>query len=204
MREMTNKQRALVAAEAVDAYEKAGGYAYGETHPAELLGDLLGDLRHWADREGADYILCANNARTCYEDESGEEISQPDPEAEREYLVVWEIDAYATSPREAARQVIDQYFGAIGTADHFTVTDQETGETFEIDAFDDDDDEDGQDLCDQCGRSGAEIVATDANGKTTCIDCEGDDAGKECTCADRSWHGPQHDSACDFAGEDRV
>ena len=29
----------------------------------------------------------------------------------------------------------------------------------------------------------------------------GDD--RECTCDDRSWHGPEHDSACDFAGEER-
>jgi hypothetical protein len=35
-------------------------------------------------------------------------------------------------------------------------------------------------------------------------DEEDDDAGKECTCDDRSWYGDQHDSACDFAGEDRV
>lgn len=31
-------------------------------------------------------------------------------------------------------------------------------------------------------------------------DNEDDDAGKECTCGDRSWYGPEHDSACDFAG----
>lgn len=29
----------------------------------------------------------------------------------------------------------------------------------------------------------------------------GDD--RECTCDDRSWHGAEHDSACDFAGEVR-
>lgn len=29
-----------------------------------------------------------------------------------------------------------------------------------------------QDLCDQCGRSGVEIVATDDNGKSTCVFCE--------------------------------
>ena len=33
-----------------------------------------------------------------------------------------------------------------------------------------------QDLCDQCGRSGVEIVATDDDGKTTCVFCE---IGKE-------------------------
>lgn len=35
------------------------------------------------------------------------------------------------------------------------------------------------------------------------MEVEADDTGKECTCDDRSWYGDQHDSACDFAGEDR-
>jgi hypothetical protein len=103
MPEMTNQQRAEAAAQAVEAYRVAGEYS--DQHPAELLGDLLGDLRHWAAKVGVDFEQCDKNARACFENEVREEA---------------------------------------------------------------------------------------------------DDTGKECTCDDRSWYGDQHDSACDFAGEDRA
>jgi hypothetical protein len=103
---MTNEQRAVVAGEAITAYQKAGEYkAYSPSEILpELLGDLLGDLRHWAAKVGVDFEQCDRNARACFENEVKEEA---------------------------------------------------------------------------------------------------DDTGKECTCDDRSWYGDQHDSACDFAGEDR-
>lgn len=71
MREMTNGQRALVAALTIDAYEKLGEYV--NPHPAELLGDLLGDLRHWAAMVGVDFEQCDKNARACFENEVKEE-----------------------------------------------------------------------------------------------------------------------------------
>lgn len=41
-------------------------------------------------------------------------------------------------------------------------------------------------------------------GDTTVEELMGEEVGKdvrECTCAERSWYGTVHDSACDFAGE---
>lgn len=73
MPEMTNQQRAEAAAEAVDAYSEAA--QFGEIIPAEILGDLLGDLRHWAARVGVDFEQCDRNARTCFEAEVREEAS---------------------------------------------------------------------------------------------------------------------------------
>lgn len=35
-------------------------------------------------------------------------------------------------------------------------------------------------------------------------DEEDDDVEEECDCADRSWRGRKHDSACPLAGEDRL
>ncbi len=65
------------------------------------------------------------------------------------YTVEWAIDCWdAESPKEAARKIVRQYFGNIGTADHFTVTDQETGEVTELDAFSG---EEGPIYCDTCG-----------------------------------------------------
>lgn len=39
---------------------------------------------------------------------------------------------------------------------------------------------------------------------SACHEAEEADAGKGCTCDNRSWYGPEHDSACDFAGEERA
>lgn len=59
------------------------------------------------------------------------------------YTLQWEIDWDADTPKQAAQEVIREFFGNIGAADHFTVIDQETGEMTEVDAFSDDsDDED--------------------------------------------------------------
>jgi len=88
------------------------------------------------------------------------------------FKLEWEIEWDADTPLEAAQEVVRQFFGNVGTADHFTITDLETGEVTELDAFSGGYDHDAE-------------------------------AGKECTCDDRSWYGDQHDSACDFAGEDR-
>jgi hypothetical protein len=71
MPEMTNEQRAVVAAQAVEAYRVAGEYS--DQHPAELLGDLLGDLRHWAAKVGVDFEQCDRNALACFEAEVKEE-----------------------------------------------------------------------------------------------------------------------------------
>ncbi len=46
----------------------------------------------------------------------------------RSYTLEWSIDWCADTPQEAAREIVKQFFGNVGTADHFTVTDQETGE----------------------------------------------------------------------------
>lgn len=70
-REMTNDERAVVAAQAVEAYRVAGEYT--DQSPAELLGDLLGDLRHWAAKVGVDFEQCDKNARICFENEVKEE-----------------------------------------------------------------------------------------------------------------------------------
>jgi hypothetical protein len=71
MREMTNIQRACVAAVTVEAYRTAGKYE--DMVPAEILGDLLGDLRHWAAKVGVDFEQCDKNARICFENEVKEE-----------------------------------------------------------------------------------------------------------------------------------
>jgi len=66
-REMTNDERAVVAAQAVEAYRVAGEYT--DQSPAELLGDLLGDLRHWAAMVGVNFEQCDKNARACFKAE---------------------------------------------------------------------------------------------------------------------------------------
>ena len=71
MREMKNQERAWAAAAAVESYSSYGGYR--KPHPAELLGDLLGDLRHWAAKVGVDFEQCDRNARACFENEVKEE-----------------------------------------------------------------------------------------------------------------------------------
>jgi hypothetical protein len=71
MREMTNEQRAKAAQAAVNAYAIAG--EANLPHPAEILGDLLGDLRHWAAKVGVDFEQCDKNARICFENEVKEE-----------------------------------------------------------------------------------------------------------------------------------
>ena len=55
------------------------------------------------------------------------------------YTVQWEIQVDADSPEQAARQVFDEYFSD-PSANHFTVTDDETGEAFEVNALEDEDD----------------------------------------------------------------
>lgn len=70
-REMTNGERAVVAAQAVEVYRVAGEYT--DQSPAELLGDLLGDLRHWAAKVGVNFEICDKNARACFENEVKEE-----------------------------------------------------------------------------------------------------------------------------------
>ena len=67
MPEITNDERAQVAQVAVNAYAIAGEAIL--PHPAELLGDLLGDLRHWAVKVGVDFEVCDKNARICFENE---------------------------------------------------------------------------------------------------------------------------------------
>lgn len=57
------------------------------------------------------------------------------------YTLEWRIDWDADSPKEAAQEVVQRFFGDVGIADHFTVTDQETGEVVELDAFSGDEEE---------------------------------------------------------------
>jgi len=71
MPEVTNEQRAELAGAAAQCYANEGGYF--DPNPAEILGDLLGDLRHWAEAMGVDFDQCAKNAKACYLEEKGEE-----------------------------------------------------------------------------------------------------------------------------------
>lgn len=57
------------------------------------------------------------------------------------YTLEWSVDWDADSPKEAAQEVVREFFGNLRTADHFTVIDQETGEITEVSAFSDDDEE---------------------------------------------------------------
>jgi hypothetical protein len=71
MPEMTNEQRAVLAGKAVGWYALKGEYQ--KMVHAELLGDLLCDLRHWAAKVGVDFEVCDRNARACFEAEVREE-----------------------------------------------------------------------------------------------------------------------------------
>lgn len=53
------------------------------------------------------------------------------------YRLEWEIEWDADTPKEAAQEVTRQFFGNVGLADHFTVTDLDTGEMVEVNAFSD-------------------------------------------------------------------
>jgi hypothetical protein len=73
MREMTNQLRSQAAAEAVKSYAIIGEYDDPNPSAAEVLGDLLGDLRHWAAMVGVNFEICDKNARACFENEVKEE-----------------------------------------------------------------------------------------------------------------------------------
>ncbi|MEQ1811631.1 MAG: hypothetical protein ABL889_16995 [Terricaulis sp.] len=56
------------------------------------------------------------------------------------FTVQWEIEVDAESPQAAAKAVFDEHF-AFGGSGRFTVTDEETGEPFEVNALEEEDDE---------------------------------------------------------------
>lgn len=106
--------------------------------------------------------------------------------------------------------------GHDGIAEVFEVEEDEGEES------DDDESNEPRYECQNCGRMHTEeelkplqhaeqrVLTGDQMPAGECCECgsachevEDSDTGKECTCASRSWYGPQHDSACDFAGEER-
>jgi hypothetical protein len=136
--DVTNTERAELAGAAAQAYANEGGYF--DPNPAELLGDLLGDLRHWAKAMDVDFDQCAKNARACFEEEVKEEEEEKEEEKPANtYLLNWEIEWDAATPRDAAQEVIRQFFGNVGLADHFSVTDLKTGKVVTVNAFSDQD-----------------------------------------------------------------
>ncbi len=72
------------------------------------------------------------------------------------YTLEWTIDWDADSPKEAAQEVTRRFFGNVGLADHFTVIDQETGESVEVNAFSGGDEEEDEEpevlhcVCEHC------------------------------------------------------
>jgi len=70
MPEMTNDERAYIAKRVLGRY--AYLCKYKDPVPAEVLGDLLGDLRHFAKAHGVDFEQCNRNAKACFEEESHE------------------------------------------------------------------------------------------------------------------------------------
>ena len=70
MTDITNEQRAVWAAHAVQQYAigKEGGEELYDD-PETVLTDLLTDLRHYADRENIDLKTCLNRAEMHYDAE---------------------------------------------------------------------------------------------------------------------------------------
>lgn len=62
------------------------------------------------------------------------------------YTLQWEIDWDADTPQQAAQEVMREFFGNVGAADHFTVTDQHTGQITEVDAFSEEEEEEDDEV----------------------------------------------------------
>jgi hypothetical protein len=159
--EMTNQDRAELAGAAVAEYMLQGEYF--QPHASGVLGDLLGDLRHWAKREEVDFEVCDRNAKACFEAEVREELFESDPLAA---TLLAESEENAMPHAMLARELEARF--------PWLLTDEQAN---------------GGDVVEALSEWHAELVEP------------GDD--RECTCDDRSWHGDEHDSACDFAGEER-
>jgi hypothetical protein len=65
-----NADRAVWAEYALVAFESQTG-----CDRESSLGDLLGDLMHWCDRNGQDFNVALERARGHYEAETAEEVA---------------------------------------------------------------------------------------------------------------------------------
>lgn len=144
-KELTNRDRASLGADAVTAYAVAG--EYGDLVPAEILGDLLGDLRHWAKRHDVDFEQCNKNARTCFNhevrEEGGADFAAASAEEDKPFSVTMrELCAMLAGLRML--QEADPTI--VGSMDHF-----DDYEPLDDDAIDE-----------LCERIGADIPVTDA------------------------------------------
>ena len=95
---MTNLDRANWADKAILALREQTGGDHEDS-----LGDLLGDLMHWADARNFDFDAALNTARMHHQEERDEENTDRLPEAVRDM-----IDAFEQQT-EAARTVIDSW-----------------------------------------------------------------------------------------------
>lgn len=74
-----NDDRAQWADAAIRAFTKETGTDYEDS-----LGDLLGDLLHWCDRNNFDFEIALDRARYHYEVETGKAIDGPFPSDKKE------------------------------------------------------------------------------------------------------------------------
>jgi hypothetical protein len=96
---ITNLDRANWADKAVHVFREQTGCDY-----ADSLGDLLGDLMHWADARNFDFDTALDRARCNYQEERDEECSAPClPEAVQDLIDAFEHQI------ESARAVIESW-----------------------------------------------------------------------------------------------
>jgi hypothetical protein len=65
-----NDERALWAGHAISAFARLTGMDRANEDNATILGDLLGDILHWCDRNGVDFATALHNARDHYAEET--------------------------------------------------------------------------------------------------------------------------------------
>ena len=87
------------------------------------------------------------------------------------YRIVWEIDLDALNPGQAARLAREVQLDPTSTATVFEVTNRKTGRRWTADS--------------NIGQAGHPLTDLPA---------------AVCTCADRSWYGPEHDGECLLQG----
>ena len=87
------------------------------------------------------------------------------------YRIVWEIDLDALNPGQAARLAREVQLDPTSTATVFEVTNRKTGRRWTADS--------------SIGQAGHTLT---------------DLPNAQCTCADRSWYGDEHDGECALQG----
>jgi hypothetical protein len=95
---ITNLDRANWADKAILAFREQTGCDHEDG-----LGDLLGDLMHWADARNFDFDSALDRARDHYQEERDEEKAERLPDSVRDL-----IDAFEQQT-EAAQAVIDSW-----------------------------------------------------------------------------------------------